>query len=65
MKCIKLKKALDIISKYIDLEIEEINVGHDTIYLCYPENMSKEDKKTMEELGFLFDEESECYCCFV
>lgn len=39
---------------------------HDVLTICgiSPDDVSKEDKAKLDELGFFVDEEEECFCSF-
>ena len=61
-----LIEALNIFLKYKN-KAYPISCEHDTLYIngISPEDVSEEDKKRLEELGFLIDEEKNAFFCFV
>lgn len=58
----KVITGLVIMNKYDGVEI---SAEHDIIYAGPDEDMSKEDVKELEQLGWFFDEEYECWAHFV
>lgn len=61
----KFIEALKIFRMYVKTpypcwcNIEEFHVGVD------PETIPDEDKERLEELGFIYDSESESFCIFI
>ncbi len=57
-------EGLKIIAKYTP--DTDFAAEHDIIYCgeCDEMNMSDEDKKKMEDLGWFIDEEYNCWCSF-
>jgi len=58
----KLIEALQIFLKYGDPECPT-HCEHDELWICgiLPENVSKEDRRKLEKLGFYVDKDDECF----
>ncbi len=60
-----LIEALKIFEKYIGDKIYPTWAEHDEFGVCCDkENMSEEDIKKLDELGFFYNEEYECFVSY-
>ena len=62
-----LIEALTILAKYMDREQKNpTHCEHDVLYVCHiePEEVSEEDLKRLDELGFFPDEDGEGFMSF-
>ncbi len=60
----ELIEALQIFAKYTETKYPT-HCEHDVLHvLVDPENVSDEDKNRLEELGFINDEEFECFASY-
>lgn len=55
-------EAFATFAKYADLGSQDVNTEHDIIYAGYAiDNMEKEDCARLEELGWDYDPDLECW----
>lgn len=60
----QLIEALTIFNKYIPDLKWPTGCGHDTLYIrCDPSDVSGEDIKRLDELGFVVSDE-DCFCSY-
>lgn len=62
-----LIKALQIFSQYANNDKNPTHCEHDTLYICSgitKQMVSEHDIKQLDELGFFYDDEFDCFMSF-